>query len=988
MSPVGCFSAVRWLAFGLVALWPVCSDATAEAVRIPPDYVVRNWTTADGLPENSVRSIVETPDGYLWMSTAYGLARFDGVRFENFDPANSPTLFSGDIFTLRTDPQGGIWMSTRRGVFRYHAGEFTHMPRPQDEVSSPLSNLINDAEGNVWMRAGTNLVCWSGQRLVISPMPPGPQKVRAIYAAAKSGFWLDAEDGLWRVRDGKAIRVVAGTVPDYLAFAPDDQVWGVRHDVELVHLKDREWELAKELPDRCATIWVAASGDIWLGAAADNHAYLWRQGELLELGSEHGLRGNRAISFTEDREGNVWLGMNGGGVYCFREKRLRIFNQRDGFGNTALTSALALPTGEIVVGNMGWNCYRLEGEHFVPIPHGASNETLRETTALAPAAEGGFWVGTFFGTLHRVLGSEIVQEIGSSNGTRCLMVDHAGGLWRGTRTGGIEHVVSTNVTVYAVSNGLAFNNVYSLAEDHAGAIWAGTEEGLNRIEKERISRFGRTDGLGHEFVSSLCVDSQGVVWAGTLGGGLSGWTGRRFRTITTHEGLADDAVQQLIEDDSGHLWIGTRAGLMRVALDELHRFLTGDIHTIHGTLVGKGEGLERPACWTEYQPANAKSRDGRLWFCTGSGLVLLDPRRFNTLETRPLAHIEEIALDAQPARQLPESSSAFSVPPRSKRIQIRFTGISPSAPELVHFRYRLDGYEKDWVEAGRQRVASYSRITPGRYQFEVMAVNNSGAWSEPATLTIQVRPAFWETLWFRGLFLTAFLTLGPCFYLWRIRKLELRRRQQEDFSRKLIESQEAERRRIAAELHDGLGQNLVLVKNLVQFPEAGADGGVGSARDIAAAANRALEEMHAISYALRPPELDRLGLAKALSAMVRRAEEASEIRFVTRIEFEAKLSGDCDIHLFRIAQEAVNNLVKHSGSKTARLEIWRDEGGVHLVVADEGCGMPYGNLDPGRAQIGLGLSGIEDRARLIGAQCHWISTAGRGTTLSVLIPQS
>jgi len=679
---------------------------------------------------------------------------------------------------------------------------------------------------------------------------------------------------------------------------------------------------------RCRTLWVSSNNDVWLGADSAGRAFRWRSGELLEIGPAQGLQGNRAINFADDREGNIWLGMNGAGLYRLREKRLSVFDQQHGFGNTAMASVIEDARGVIFASCMGHGAYRMVGEGFEPLLPGAGNTSNRLTTALAPAAAGGTWVGMFYDELPRIEEGRVVERIGSGSGTRSLLVDRAGGLWRGTRSAGVEHFSGNKATRYAVSNGLSFNNVYSLAQDGDGAIWAGTEEGLNRINSSRITQLGRTNGLRHQFITALCVDSRGTLWAGTLGGGLSGWNGSRFVTITSAEGLADDAVQQLVEDDLGHLWIGTRAGLMRVAVTMLHDFLNGRTRAVHGTLVGRSEGLVRPNCWTEYQPAGFKARDGRLWICTGSGLAVIDPRRFDTPVPPPIAHIEGLEVDARLPVAPAHPEATVVVPPGSERLQLRYTGISPSEPELVRFRYRLAGYDRDWIEAGRVRFANYSHVAPGNYRFEVRALNNHGVWSDPATLAFVVRPAWWQTAWFRGALLLA--TVGTCFGIYRARvaRLERRRAEQESFSRRPIDSQEQDRERIAAELHDGLGQNLIVIKNraalaLTQMSPSGS--AAAHVEEVSHVASATLQEVRAIAQNLRPYQIDQFGLTKAIASMVRQLAESSGMEFKCDLEpIDDALPAGLEIGFYRIAQECVNNVVKHSKARCATLQVaWK-----------------------------------------------------------------
>ncbi len=979
----------EWLAtFTLLLCMSRICWATPDS---PDDYLIKNWTTGDGLPENTVRAIVETRDGYLWVGTANGLARFDGVRFTRFDSANTPALLSADIFALQEDPQGGLWINTRRGTVRYADGRFETMRRLGDGPQVALRNLAVDTEGHFWMHTTDALVCWNGVRLEPIALPNGPDGIIRLCAAREGGLWLAARNGLWRYRDGSTVKVEVSPVPELLTTSRDGTLWGLVGERRLFALRDGIWSEEADLgSEPCTSLYCAPSGDVWIGSYIGNRAFRFRAGQLVEIDERQGLEGNRAIVFREDREGNLWLGMNGAGLYRLRERRLQLFRRGDGLKNLSLSSICQDATGTVMVNVMGQTLHRFANGRFEPVAVATTGEPYEYPTALMPAQAGGVWAGTFFGSLPRIMQERVVESVGSDSGTRALFIDRDGDLWRGTRTGGVEHFWGTNVTRFTTNEGLSFDNVYCLAQDHSGAIWAGTEEGLNRIEGKRVTCFGKAEGLGHHFISALCVDSRGTVWAGTLGGGLSGWNGSRFVTLTTREGLADDAVQQLLEDDCGQLWIGTRAGLMRVALDHLHEFLAGRLRVIAGTLVGRNEGLPRPDCWTEYQPAGIKARDGRLWFCTSSGVVLIDPQRFATPAPPPIVHIEELTVNGQIVAESHGRPVAITVPAGGQRIEIHYTGLSPSSPELVRFRYRLIGYDHDWVDAGRNRSVNYTHLPPGRYEFHVTAANNDGVWNEAGvTAVLIVEPAVWQTTWFRGLLLVAFLGSGPAFYRWRVRRLEARRAAQETFAHRLIDSQEQERKRIAAELHDSLGQNLLVMKNLATLAltqQNQPDRMAAHLGEVSAMASTAIREVRHIAQNLRPFQLDELGLTQAIATMIRNLEDSSHIHFHTNLSnIDRALPAELEINLYRIVQECLNNVVKHSHAKAVFIHLRREAGGLKLTISDDGQG-----FDPAAVsrstEGGFGLSNITERAHALGGKVTFHSGRGEGTRVELVVP--
>lgn len=955
------------------------------------EYLVRNWTTGDGLPENTVRAIVETRDGYLWMGTANGLARFDGVRFTRFDTANTPGLFAADIFAMAEDPQGGLWLLTRRGALRYFQGRFEAMPRPQDKVSGLLKSLCRSPAGELWVGVGDGLARWTGGQLEPVAVPAGPAQITDQCVGLDGSVWLAARNGLWRLRDGQLERMAADPAPTLIVPGLDNRIWGLVNDRQLFQWKNGAWSEAASLGgERCNSLYGAADGDVWIGAATRNRAFRFRQGELTEVNEKNGLEGNRAICFIEDREGNLWIGMNGAGVYRLRERRLEIYRREHGLRNLSLASLCQDRAGTVFVNVMGQTLHQMAGGRFEAISVVSDEAVFEYPTALAAAAPGGVWAGTYFGKLPRVEQGRVVERIGVNGGTRALFQDREGGLWRGTRTAGVEYFHGTNYTHYTTNEGLSFNNVYCLAQDRRGALWAGTEEGLNEIREGHIRRFGRADGLGHHFVTALCVDSRGMLWAGTLGGGLSGWNGARFTTLRTEHGLADDAVQQLLEDDFQQLWIGTRAGLMRVSLDHLHGFLEGRQTSITGTLIGRNEGLARPDCWTEYQPAGLKDRDGQLWFCTSSGLVKIDPRPFARQAPPPKVRLEEMRVDERSTSFPAVAPPSFTIPAGTQRIEIRYTGLSPSSPELLRFVYRLEGYDRKWVQAGASRFAGYAHLPPGHYTFRVKAANNDGVWSEalPA-LALVVQPTFWQTSWFRGAVFLFFLGLGPALHRWRMRKLEDRRRAQEEFARRLIDSQEQERKRIAAELHDSLGQNLLVIKNRAALalnqpnhPEQMTK----QIQEVSNLASASLREVREIAQNLRPYQIDELGLTKSLEAMARKLGDSSPIQFRTELEnIDGALPPEFEINFYRIVQECLNNIVKHSQAASATVRLQRKPRALHLTVSDDGRGFNQAHVPPQKTG-GFGLNSISERALTMGGHATVTSRPAEGTRIEIEVP--
>ncbi len=400
---------------GWLLVMLLCLAGSVAAAESPvDDYLVKNWTTADGIPHNTVRSVIESRDGYLWLGTANGVARFDGVRFKVFDAANTPELISDNIFSLYEDRRGTLWLRTRSGLARRANGRFNFLSPTNAVRPVPFGGMLEDTEGTLWIRGETTIGRWNGQSIeAISMSADGPQGIIYMCAAAEGGLWLAASNGLWRFRGGQTDLVTKSPKVGLLAVGPQGQLWGLVKDRRLVTLRDGEWVQVAELPGEfCTTLYAAPNGDVWIGSDLRNAAFRWRQGRMTTFSSAEGLEGVRVLGFVQDQDGNLWIGMNAGGLFRLRERRVQLIGREDGFESPNTTTALEQADGTMMVGVMGSTLHRITGRKVEMIRVRGDGESFGYPTALAGAREGGVWAGTFFGTLPRVLDGRIVERRG------------------------------------------------------------------------------------------------------------------------------------------------------------------------------------------------------------------------------------------------------------------------------------------------------------------------------------------------------------------------------------------------------------------------------------------------------------------------------------------------------------------------------------------------------------------------------------------------
>ncbi|HVG18267.1 MAG TPA: two-component regulator propeller domain-containing protein, partial [Blastocatellia bacterium] len=662
--------------------------------------------------------------------------------------------------------------------------------------------------------------------------------------------------------------------------------------------------------------------------------------------AETGLSDNRFIPITGDGAGGLWLGIPDfvdGSLYHFQDGKFTPYHIK-----VVARSLYRDPSGTLWIGT-DKGLYRLQDGRL--ITDHPLNAELPDTIvqAIYEDREGNLWVGT--GTDEKLDGA----------------------LYR----------LRDGVTrKYQMSEGLVFNDVRYITEDRQGALWVGTTRGMSRFKDGRFTNYTIEQGLSNNFVREIHEDVDGTLWIGTYGGGLNRFKDGRFVSITTKNGLFDNIVSRILEDDHDNFWMSGNRGIFRASRRELNDFAEGRLPAVTSISYGVADGMKTNETNGGAQPAGWKTPDGKLWFPTIRGVVAIDPDNLNRLP--PPVYIEQVFIGQQPV----DAEQRIEVRPGQGDLEIHYTGLSFVAPEKVRFKYKLDGYDRDWVDARDRRVAYYTNISPGNYTFRVMAANNDGVWStEDATIRITVIPPFWRTWWFVSLAVLSLIAVIAFAYRRRILKLKRANAAQQAFSRQLIRSQETERKRIAAELHDSLGQQLLVIKNralLALHMSESHEESAGELNEISDATSLALDEVREIAYNLRPFQIDQLGLSKALESMLKKVSLASGIEFSAMIDqIDDLYSKEAEINIYRIVQESANNIVRHSEATSAEVEIKRDARGVTIRIHDDGKGYEHDPQASHQRGAGLGIAGISERARILGGKHQVRSAPGQGTTIII-----
>ena len=960
-------------------------------------FVIDSWTTENGLPQNSVLSIQQTPDGYLWLTTFDGLVRFDGVRFTVFNKANSPGLTSNRFVQLFAEKDGTLWASTESdGFVRYLAGRFQTFTVADGLPSNALNRVQRDIDGSLLIETHAATAHLRGGR--IASDPPRDYRERKTYISPRGARWdLDAT-GLRRTMGGHESRF---PLPFKVSLERDEGFNSVQ---------------MAETPD--GALWLALTGGLYRLEGVAYTAYTPRDG----------LPGGYISALTHDREGGLWLATVQDGACRFADRRFTCYTTASGLSSNFARSVFQDREGTIWVGTNERGLNRLTRRVVTPLSTAAGLPEKNVYSVLEDRA-GDVWVGTIRG-LARTRSGRVIRFFNRSDGllpdnVQGLYEDRAGRLWIGS-DGGVEFYANgrfTNFTGvlklrprkdscwfihedsagalwfgtnagllryqggrvrrYTVADGLPGNDVKVVHEARNGALWVGTYGGLARRDGTRFAAWTERDGLASNHIRALYEDDRGTLWIGTYDGGLSRFRDGVFTNFTTAKGLFSDGVFHILEDAHGNFWMSCNQGIYRVSRRQLEDAAARRIPAVVSTAFGRSDGMLNAECNGGSQTAGAKTRDGKLWFPTQDGVAVIDPEAVPYNPLPPSVAIESGEVQGRPVRL----NGGLRLKANEGSLDIRYTGLSLVKSEQVRFRYKLEGLDEQWVEAGTRRSAFYPYLPPGRYVFRVIAANSDLVWNEQgAALSIVVLPPFYRTWWFFSL--ASLMAAAAAYLTWRRRIAQLQQAHatQLAFSRQLIESQETERKRMAAELHDSLGQHLLVIKNRAAMGVRAANDSARAREqfdEITASASQAIDEVRQIAYNLRPLNLERLGATSVIEELIEKVASASGIQFSADITpLEGSLTPDGAIGLYRIIQESVNNIVRHGQATKASVEIWREGGDIHVTVSDNGRG--FSPEAPVRR--GLGLTSIAERVRMLGGTHTVASTPGRGTTLTIRIP--
>lgn len=937
-------------------------------------FVETQWLVESVLPQKTITSIVQTKDGYLWLSTFGGLARFDGVNFKVFTTSVVPELMNNRLVKLLAGSDGSLWIGAEDGeIFVLKNNKFNLVDNGKLRNNQMVTELYESLNGKIWVGSENGLSSCNYQSCKKEILSGRVDEIREDLSG---NIWIRSEFRLLLFRNGDLSqgKFILDDIKSFEVM-PDNSLLIIRNN-EIGFYKEDHYRKFLSIPE--SEVFPRIDKDI------QGNTWIFLSSLFLKLG------GNDVVAYQVpkfeglgfwliDREENFWFAgqldkiskLNKRKIFTLFESKTNQINQ----SYSIIEDANGWVWISTQQGLMKWKNGISLSDTTLP------NLKNDKQGVLSLGHDGTIWFLRWDG-LYRLTENkaELVASPDNLDATGFgLFEDSQGYIWFGSRGSGLFRFdKKATIQKFTTTDGLTGDSINTIFEDSKKTLWFGTRTGLSKLNDNKFTNYTMLDGLSNNNIRDIYEDQDGTLWIGTYGGGLNRLKNEKITSITTKQGLYDDVVSKILIDDFDNFWMLGNRGIFSISRQALNEAAEGIVSHIYCKIYNSADGMKTSEGNGQYQNSGIRTKDGKMWFSTIDGVVILSPNQEQNFLTTPL--IEEVSIGNQPL----DFSNQIELLPNHNEIEIKFTGISFIKPEQIRFRYRIKGLDDKWTDIGTRRTAYISRIPPGNYQFQVAAANADGVWNtHTADLSITVNPFFYDTIWAKigaGLLILFFFT---AFYFGLTRYFRHQQKNREDFAQRLIQAQEEERLNLASEIHDGLGQLLLIIKNWtdLSFKHLSSSNKLYSyLEQIAETSSVALDEIRSLAKELHPYHLKTAGLTKTLSFMIKRVENSTNIEFSTEIDnIDKLLNTESEINLYRIIQEALNNIVKHSQATRSEISLKLKGTLITLEISDNGKG--FNQAAKNYQSQGIGLNGINERARMLGATWKVKSVPNQGTKI-------
>jgi ligand-binding sensor domain-containing protein/signal transduction histidine kinase len=993
----------------------------AAPLPLPQDLTIRVWNKQQGLPDDSVTSVLQTRDGYLWVGTSAGLARFDGVRFVSMAPHPGKSVPPICVTALCEDAAGRLWIGTQGdGLLCYENGVVRAFPGTRTSQDKTINSIAEDAAGNLWLGTPSGLIRLGGGTLARFGVKDGLPNdfVSNVHVARSGTVWITTRGGMCQFKGGRIDPFPfqtdsPGRNPESLGVYEDrrGQLWAFG-DTYLVNLTEGKHlnHFGSGETTTSTRIWSLCEGkhgELWIGTSGKG-LYCFVDGKFMPLTPHNEDLGSDVRTLCEDREGNLWLGTHGDGLVRLQLRNVHVLDAGTGLPNRPAVCLAFGSQGDAWIGFERGGLYHGTAESFERIKGDSGPELQNLVSSICAAPDSGLWLASPGEGLYRITKDRTMHYTTADglldNCVLSLALDSQGALWVGT-LGGLNRISNGVVASYGNSAGLPESPATAVLAAHSRGVWIGFESG--EVFRGGDGPFQPVAGpavSAGKAIRALHEDRAGRLWVGSAGGRLACVADGRLLTWNLDPASPDKSILGILGTDDGDLWFGTDRSIYCVAQREINAWLS-ESGSLRPQLAFKADSVSGTA--TAYGwPRALKSPDGKLWFGTDGGAVTLDVRGPVADLTPPPVLIEGISVNGQPlARREAAASSANTnghspqvrLSSHLRSLEIQFTALNFSNPEKVRFRHRLDGFDPDWVvDSGSGRSVHYGRLPYGAYTFRVQSGSADQAWYENgASFSFLIPAPVWRTPWALAAYSLTVVMLATGM----VRMISVRRFRRRLEALALQQAMERERMRIAQDMHDEIGSKLTKISFMSERAKSELEGQSPVARkldSIASTSRDLLQTLDEIVWAVNPHNDTLEHLADYLG------QYATEYLQNTAVECELHIPRDLPNHalsaeirhnLFLAFEESLNNALKHGRASRVRVDMLAEPSRFEIRIKDNGRGFDVGALFPAPQGGGPapgrdrnGLRNLRQRLALAGGHCGIESRPGEGTTVILSIP--
>ena len=963
-----------------------CVDSTASETTSPdtPAYSRRVWRSADGLPEDFAQSLAQTQDGYLWIGTSGGLARFDGVSFAVFNRENTPAFLDDSVYSLLVTKDGTLWAGTEGGgLVRYKDGRFRAFGAAEGLTNGFVRVIYEDRNGQLWVGTDAGLFRMRDESLIrVDGRDGAPEMNVPAICEDRAGRLLVGGMGLLVLR-GQEVSYytsnesLADNSVRTIRQTADGAIWvGAISGLRRLDrgLNGDPFKAGKILSGvNISALLESRGGAVWIGAYGQG-LMRYRAGRIARFSAPSSLPHNNVLALFEDSEDNVWVGAQGG-LLRLSPSAASVITTADG-APQSINTIYQDPRGELFVTALNGKLFRVARQTLAPVrlPAPLGRMSVRN---LFRDSRGALWVGTDGQGVARIDAGGVVRytmKQGLANDfIRAFCQDREGALWIGT-DGRLSRLHRGAFQNFTVKDGLAYDSIRALLLDRFGDLWVATDGGLSRLRAGRFVSDPSLERLRGQKVWSLLEDAEGKLWIGTHGAGLFLLKDGELTQFTTKDGLPSNKIHFIVEDAHGSLWMSGPSGVVAVSRRELESLSGRGAGQLAVRVYSTAEGLSTDQMNGGVQPAGAMLASGEIWFPSAKGAVRIEHGAPDRRSAPPVL-IEQVLADDRAA---PFSKSLLLAPGRGK-LEIHYTAIRLRSPDRIRFKFRMEGFDQGWTDAGQRRVAYYTNLPAGKYHFRVVAyeIDDPRSATEQI-LSIEWRPHFYKTAWFPALCGLAALAVAWVWYRLHVRNLRQR------FAAVL-----EERNRLAREMHDTLIQGCVGVSALLEA--------ASSAREVSPSisdelldrarneARATVDEARLAVWNLRQNASE--GLAPAISQLARRLSLETGIP----IRFESSgapldLGPETERSLLMIVREALQNALRHAAPEHVSVALRSDRRSLQVEIEDDGRGFDLSIINSSNGRH-YGLIGMRERAEKLGGRLLLTSSPGKGTQVRLSVPK-